>query len=187
MLRNTYNSWGFIARAFHWITALMIVGLFFYGLYIHDFIPREERAGHYTIHASVGISLLALLVLRVLWRVVNPTPRPPRDASKMMIGAAHLGHFGLYLLAFAAATAGWLVAGSGRASLDYYLFGVVPMPSVLGLNSPYHRDLEEAHEFLAWALIALVVVHVAAAIWHQIVRKDGILARMTSGKPSASV
>lgn len=187
MLRNSENSWGSLARALHWLTAAMIIGLFAYGLYMTQVPAREDRGFHYTIHASIGISLLTLMLLRVIWRFMNPTPLPPAGSSNLEIAAARFGHLGLYLLTFGAAIAGWLMAGSGRRELDYYLFGIIPMPNMLGTGSPYHEFLEEAHELLAYALIALVVAHVAAAIWHKKARNDGIVERMTSGEPSKTV
>lgn len=183
MLRNTDKSWGSLARAFHWLTAIIIFSLFAYGLYMTEFPTREERGFHFTIHASFGISLLALMVLRVIWRLMNSSPLPPPGASNFEITAARLGHAGLYLLTFATATAGWLLAGSGRAELNYYLFGIVPMPNMLGTGSPYHGFLEEAHELLAYALIAVVVAHVVVAVWHKRSRNDGVMERMTKGLP----
>lgn len=185
MLRNTDNSWGSLARAFHWLTGAMIIVLFAYGLYMTEFPAREDRPFHITIHASVGITLLALMALRVIWRLMNPTPKPPPATSSQEATAARLGHLGLYILTFATATAGWFLIGSGKRALDYYLFGLVPMPNMLGTESPYHEFLEEAHELLGYALIALVVVHVAAAVWHKKTRNDGVMERMTSGIPSA--
>ena len=187
MLRNTEKSWGLLARLLHWLTAAMIIGLFFHGLFIDEFVSREIRGGHLSIHASVGISLLALLLLRVLWRIMNPTPKPLASASHTEIMAAHAVHWGLYVLAFATAIAGWFVAGSGRQTLDYYLFGILPMPNMLGTGSPLHDFLEEAHELAAYALMALIAAHIAAVVWHEAVRKDGIMARMTSGKPDTSL
>lgn len=187
MLRNTQSSWGVVARVFHWGLALLIVGLFAYGLWMKEFPAREDRAYHYVIHASVGISILALMVLRVVWRAMNPTPLPPAGSENWEIRAASLGHLGLYAAVFGTTLAGWFLAGSGKRELYFYLFGAVPMTTPLGTESPYHGFLEEAHELLAYGVIALVVVHVAAAIWHQRVKRDGLMARMTSGKASATI
>lgn len=187
MLRNTETSWGAVARAFHWGTGALILGMFAYGLWMTEFPAREDRAYHYAIHASIGISLLSLMVARLIWRAVNPTPMPPAGSPMWEINAARLGHFGLYVAVFATLFAGWFLAGSGRRTLDYWLFGIVPMPNMLGTESPYHKFLEEAHELAAYAVIALVVVHVAAAIWHARVKRDGVLERMTKGEPSAPV
>lgn len=186
MLRNTEASWGSLARLFHWVLAALIIGLFAYGLWMKGVEPREARGYHYAIHASIGISVLALMVLRVVWRFANPTPQPPPGSQRWEITAAHLGHLALYVAVFGAAIAGWFLAGSGRATLDYYLFGIVPMPNMLGTNSPYHGFFEEAHELLAYGVIALVVVHIAAALWHAHVKRDGVMARMVTGKPSTT-
>lgn len=182
MLRNSESNWGAIARAFHWGTGALILGMFAYGLWMAEFPAREDRAYHYAIHASVGITLLALMVARVVWRALNPTPQPPAGSARWEIAAAQLGHVGLYVLVFATLVAGWFLAGSGRATLDYALFGIIPMPNMLGTGSPYHKTLEGAHQLLAYAMMALVTIHVAAAIWHARVKRDGVLARMTSGR-----
>ena len=187
MVRNTETSWGSIARAFHWGTGALILGMFAYGLWMTEFPAREDRAYHYAIHASIGISLLSLMVARLIWRALNPTPKPPAGSAAWEITAARLGHLGLYVLVFGTLFAGWFLAGSGKRTLDYWLFGIVPMPNMLGTESPYHKFLEEAHELLAYAMIGLVVVHVAAAIWHARVKRDGVLQRMATGEPSAPV
>lgn len=181
MLRNTDTNWGSVARAFHWGTGALILGMFAYGLWMSEFPAREDRAYHYAIHASIGISLLALMVARIIWRALNTSPKPPLGSSAWEITAARIGHVGIYVLVFATLVAGWFLAGSGRRTLDYALFGIVPMPNMLGTGSPYHKPLEEAHALLAYAMIALVVVHVAAAIWHARVKRDGVLKRMTTG------
>lgn len=185
MVRNTEASWGWLARAFHWGTGALILGMFAYGLWMTEFPAREDRAYHYAIHASIGISLLSLMVARLIWRALNPTPQPPASSARWEITAARLGHIGLYVAVFATLIAGWFLAGSGRRTLDYALFGIVPMPNMLGTGSPYHKPLEEAHMLFAYAMMALVVVHVAAAIWHARVKRDGVLSRMTTGEPSA--
>lgn len=187
MLRNTDASWGSVARAFHWITGALILGMFAYGLWMTEFPAREDRRFHYAIHASIGISLLSLMVARLIWRFMNPTPKPVQGSAKWEITAAHLGHIGLYVLVLGTLVAGWFLAGSGRRTLDYWLFGIVPMPNMLGTESPYHKVLEETHALFAYAMIGLVVVHIAAAIWHARVKRDGVLKRMATGEPSAPV
>ena len=185
MLRNTETNWGSIARALHWGLAVPILGMFAYGLWMKSLPVRDDRVYHYAIHASFGISILVLMVMRVVWRIMNPTPRPPAGAQKWEITAGYFGHLGLYLAVFGTLVAGWFLAGSGKAALNYYLFGVVAMPNMLSVNSPYHEFLGQAHEYLAYGVMALVAVHTAAAIWHQRVKRDGVLARMTSGRSTA--
>jgi cytochrome b561 len=100
MLRNSETSWGVVARALHWGTGLLILGLFAYGLWMTEFPVREDRAYHYAIHASVGISILALMIARVIWRAINPLPLAPQGAERWEVTAGRLTHFGLYVLFF---------------------------------------------------------------------------------------
>lgn len=82
MIWNTSDSWGWPARSFHWVIALMVLVQFCFGLWMSDVPPRSERLFYYGIHASMGISILALMVLRLLWRLSNRVPaEPPRYAE----------------------------------------------------------------------------------------------------------
>jgi cytochrome b561 len=185
MIRNTETSWGSAARTLHWLIAVLILGLFAYGLWMNDFPAREDRGYHYAIHAAIGITILALMVLRLVWRFVNPTPVPPPNSANWEITAARLGHFGLYVLVFGVLIVGWLLAGTMKTPVPIRLFGLVPVPTLLETGSPYHRLLGQAHEFLAYAVMTLVAVHAAAAVWHQRVKHDGVLTRMTKGTSTA--
>ena len=185
MLRNTDTSWGLIARTLHWLLAVLILGMFAYGLWMNDFVPRDERGYHYAIHAAIGISILALMIIRLAWRLLNPTPRPPPNSAAWEITAAKLGHLGLYGLVFGVLIAGYLVAGTMKTPVDVKLFGLVNVPALLESGSPYRRLLGQTHEYLAYGVMALVAVHAAAAIWHQRVKHDGVLARMATGRESA--
>jgi cytochrome b561 len=184
MIRNTETSWGLPARALHWLLAVLILGMFGYGLWMNDFVPRDERAYHYAIHAAAGISILALMLLRLTWRLVNPTPLPPPGSAQWEIKAAKLGHLGLYAIAFGVLLAGYLLAGTMKTPVDVKLFGLLNVPALLESGSPYRRLLGQAHEYLAYGLMALVAVHAAAAIWHQRIKRDNVMARMTTGVPS---
>jgi cytochrome b561 len=185
MLRNTETSWGLLARSLHWLIALLIFGLFGYGLWMNDFVPREERAYHYAIHAAVGISVLALMILRLVWRLMNPTPASSLGSANWEIKVAKLAHFGLYALAFGVLIAGYFLAGTLKTPVDVKLFDLFSMPAPLESGSPYRGFLGEAHELLAWSVVGLAALHAAAAIWHERVKRDGVLARMTSGRSSA--
>jgi cytochrome b561 len=77
MIWNTSDSWGWPARSFHWFIALMVLVQFCFGLWMSDVPPRSERLFYYGIHASMGISILALMVLRLLWRLSNRVPAEP--------------------------------------------------------------------------------------------------------------
>jgi cytochrome b561 len=87
----------------------------------------------------------------------------------------------LYLLTFATAIVGWLMSGTFEHPLEPKVFGLLPVPQLLSAGSPYHEPLVEMHETLAFTLILLVGVHVAAALYHHFVLRDSVLRRMVSG------
>lgn len=182
MIRNTNEAWGWPARAFHWLIALMIVVVFAFGLWMTEVPVRSERPFYFSIHASIGITLLIVLVARYLWSLVNATPDAPAGTPAWQHRAARLTHGALYALTFATAVIGWLLGGVSEPPLEPQAFGLLPMPPPLSAGRAYEDFLEEAHELTAYALIAVAGMHTAVALWHHFVLRDNVLRRMLSGK-----
>lgn len=181
MIGNTSDSWGWPARSFHQVIAVMVLVQFCFGLWMSDVPPRSERVFSSGIHASMGISILALMVLRLVWRLANRVPAEPPSMPNWQKFAAHIVHWFLYAVTFATVFAGWMLAGSHRTPVEIKMFGFIDMPQLVAAGSPLHNLLEEVHEFLALTLIALVAMPTAAALWHHLGRHDNVLTRMTSG------
>jgi cytochrome b561 len=181
MLRNTIESWGWPARTLHWIVAALVLGLFAFGLWMTEVPPRDERRFYLAIHASIGITLLALMLVRLFWRAANVEPDQPEGTPAWQRRAAWISHRLLYALTFATLIVGWLMSGTFKQPLEPKVLGIVPVPQLLEAGSPYRKLLEETHEWLAYALVAVVAVHAAAALYHHFVRRDPVLRRMLSG------
>jgi cytochrome b561 len=181
MLRNTTESWGWLARALHWLIAVWIIGQFGFGLWMGEVPPKEDRVSYYTLHDSSGASLLLLMIARVLWRLVNPTPALPFDIPAWEHTAARVGHFALYVVIIATLGVGWLLASSFTPPLDVRAFGVFPMPHLITGSEETKEILEEVHEYLAFGVILLVIGHTASALAHHFIRKNHVLTRMVSG------
>jgi cytochrome b561 len=185
MSSNTFNTsvssprYTGVAIALHWLLALMIVGSFSVGLYMHELPVSPTRLKLYNWHKWAGVTILSLSALRLLWRLAN---RPPADlpAPRWQQQAAHLTHGALYLLFFAVPLAGW--AYSSAAGFPIVWFGVLPLPDFVSPDKALAETLKEVHATLAWALAALVVLHVAAAMKHHFVDRDGLLSRMRPGR-----
>lgn len=178
MIDNTARSWGSVARAFHWSGAALILFLLGHGFWMTEFAARDARLAHYSTHAAVGYALLALIVLRLLWRWTQVVPALPAAAGTLERFAGRAAHWGLYLLMLAASLSGWALAGTFRQPLDSF-FGLFRMPQLVsGQDRALHQTLEHWHEWLAWALLLLVVGHIAGALWHRLYRKDEVLQRM---------
>lgn len=178
MLRNSGEKWGWPAKALHWIGALLILLLLGHGWWMTHLAPRPDRLAHYAAHSALGYDLLVLLVLRLLWRWLNPVPAMPAGTKRWEEIAARLGHIGLYLLMFASTIAGWALAGTMRTPMQKDVFGLT-FPALTS-GSGMHEMLEGAHEVLAYLLALLVVVHVAGALRHHFVKKNDVLRRMAA-------
>ena len=170
------------AIALHWLLALAIVGAFSLGLYMADLPLSPQRVKLYNWHKWAGVTILALSALRLLWRL---THRPPPDApmAAWQQRAAHLAHGGLYLLFFAVPLMGW--AYSSAAGFPIVWFGVLPLPDLLPVDKALAQAIKPVHGWLAWTLMVVVALHVAAALKHQFIERDGLIARMWPGRASA--
>ena len=167
------------AMALHWFLALAILGAFALGLYVADLSPSPERLQLITWHKWAGITILALSGWRLLWRV---THRPPADVPMpaWQLRAAQVMHLALYGLFFAVPLAGW--AYSSAAGHPIVWFGVLPLPDFVPVDKPLAHDLKELHEALAWALVVIAGLHIAAALKHQLIDRDGLIDRMRPGR-----
>jgi len=159
----------------HWLLALMILGSLAVGLTMTGLPFSPLRLKLYNWHKWAGVAILALSALRLLWRL---THRPPADVPMpaWQRRAAHLAHVALYGLFFAVPLAGW--AYSSAAGFPVVFFGVLPLPDFVGPDRDLSEVLKAVHRALAYALAAVVVVHVAAALKHHFIDRDGLLLRM---------
>ena len=167
------------AIAFHWLLALMIAIAFSVGLYMSDLPLSPTRLKLFNYHKWAGITILALSALRLLWRLTHrPPPDPPMPRWQAL--AAHGAHWALYVLFFAVPLMGW--AYSSAAGFPVVLYGVLPLPDFVTPDRATAEIFKERHGQLAFALAAVVVLHVAAALKHQFMDRDGLLLRMKPGR-----
>ncbi len=164
-----------IAQALHWLLALMIACSFCVGLYMHELPLSPMRLRLFNGHKWAGVTILALSALRLLWRLAHrPPPDPPMPAWQRR--AAHITHAALYVLFFAVPLAGW--GYSSAVGFPVVLFGVLPLPDFVTPDRALAATLKPLHGQLAWALAVIVVLHIAAALKHHFIDRDGLLQRM---------
>jgi cytochrome b561 len=163
------------AIALHWLLALLIVGNFVLGFYMHDLPFSMTRLKLFNWHKWAGVTILALSAARLLWRL---THQPPADlpAPAWQQRAAHAAHWVLYALFFAVPLSGW--AYSSAAGFPIVLFGVLPLPDFVGADRAFSEAIKPLHGTLAWALAAVVLLHVGAALKHQLLDRDSLMLRM---------
>jgi len=120
-------------------------------------------------------------VIRLIWRGINPVPALPADTPRWQRLAARISHGALYAVAIVVAVLGW--AHSGAHKPDYAdWFGLFRVPQFTSTDKASADFYENLHIYLAYLLIALVAIHIAAAIWHHFVRRDRVAARMIDGE-----
>jgi cytochrome b561 len=126
--------------------------------------------------------VLLLMVLRLIWRGMNPTPALPSDTPRWQRIVASISHWALYAVTMLAATLGW--AHSGARTPDYSsFFGLFHVPQITSPDKAAAAAYEERHILFAYALLALIVLHTGAALWHHFVKGDRVTSRMVDGAP----
>jgi len=169
-----------VARALHWVLGLAILGLFAVGLYMTDLPFSPQRLKLYNWHKWAGMVILGLSVLRLLWRWAKRPPALPASIEAAMPRwqqLAHRGtHVGLYALFFAVPLVGW--AYSSAAGFPIVLFGQLPLPDFVPVNPDLAEAIKPWHELSAFALVGLALLHVAGALKHAVIDRDGLLRRM---------
>ena len=174
-----------VAIALHWAIALMIIGLIAVGWIMTGMSPGPDQFAIIQLHKSFGITVLLLSVARVVWRLMNrPPAEPPMPKWQSLVSKAV--HILFYILIIAMPLTGWIMASaSGDAPTRYFDLVDIRLPGIPALNAETRHGIEEGfeqvHANLAWVIVALLVLHVAGALKHHFIDKDGLLARMAPG------
>jgi cytochrome b561 len=182
MTGNTKSSWGTISRCFHWVLGLAIIGLIAYGWWMNHFPARPDRFFHRSIHSDIGYVVLVLTVVRLIWRGVNPTPDLPGDTPSWQRVVARANQWLLYLVTIVVSILGWAHSGARPPTQNYAsFFGWFNVPQFTSPDKIAAKNYEDQHILFAYVLLALIVLHVAAAAWHHFIRRDRVAMRMIRG------
>lgn len=176
-MRNTVDGYGLVSRALHWFMAALILGVMVLGLVVEEMPKGPERTGLMNWHQSFGVVVLALVALRLAWRLVNPVPRPL--GSPLTQRLASLVHWLLYALLIVQPLSGLVQVQAAGHTLA--LFGSFELPQLIAENKALTEILEEVHETV-WIVLAVAVAgHAAAALKHHFIDRDKTLVRMLRG------
>jgi len=165
-----------LAKALHWITALLVLGLIGLGLWMVDLPISLTKLLAYGWHKWIGLVVLVLTIVRLLCRWRAPPPPLPDTVAAWHRRLAALSHGALLVLLLAMPVSGWLMSSAGGVTV--YWFGLLQLPDLVPRDPLSFEMLRTLHHTLAWALIALLAVHVLAVVHHDILRRDGIFRRM---------
>jgi cytochrome b561 len=151
-----------VARALHWLMALLILAAFTLGLLVVE------------IHKVIGISILVLVAVRLGWRLAHRPP-PAAPVGPLLDALSRMGHLALYILMVAVPVLGLVYAALRGQGIDFGIFAISP---IMEGNRAVARPYREVHELAAYALVGLAGLHMLAGLWHHFIRRDGILRRM---------
>jgi len=169
-------AWTPTAKVFHWSTAVLIAVMFGLGWIAVTYPMSPTKITLFNWHKSLGLFILAWVLLRLVWRLTHRAPALPDGLSRAERLGAHCSHAGLYLLMLAMPVSGWVINSAADFPLKW--FGLFPVPQLAAPDEGLQETAETVHFILFCTLLGVVVVHVAAALHHHYVRKNDVLRRM---------
>ena len=161
----------------HWLTALLVIVTFPLGVYMHRLAFSPFKLQLVSYHKWIGVTILLLTVFRLAWRMLHKLPPLPETIPIWQQRAAHGLHHLLYLLLLAIPVSGWLMSSAKGVPVVY--FGLLQLPDLVGKDKELGDMLQEIHEALNIGMLALVIMHIAAAFKHQFIDKDSLMLRMS--------
>ncbi|MCH9807572.1 MAG: cytochrome b [Alphaproteobacteria bacterium] len=185
-----HDRYSTVAMALHWLIAIAVLAMFGTGLWMVEAIDvKETRADAFAVyqwHKSLGLSVLVLMAARIIWRLTHRPPALPMGMKPMEKLAAHSTHAAIYVLLVAVPLLGWAMVSASVFGLPTIWFGLfewphLPVLSGLENKKPVEDWLRLAHGWVAYVLIGLVVLHLAAVVKHTVIDRDDILKRMLPG------
>jgi cytochrome b561 len=174
--RITPNRYTAVAQAFHWVVAALIVTQFTLAWLEQDLPLGMHKLALLARHKSFGMTVLMLAILRLLWRLNNPPPPLPAGMTAVERALARATHIAFYVLLFAMPITGWMMSSAKNYSVSW--FGLFTWPNLIGKDADAYVFLHSTHEILSYALFAIAVLHILAALKHHFWNKDDVLVRM---------
>ena len=169
-----------VARTFHWLTAALVLTMLPIGIAMATFdLGGAVEDPLYHIHRSIGALVLVITATRLVYRLGHPAPPLPVDMPAWQHFAARATHWALYALLIAQPIVGWIATSAYRAPVLF--FWMFDLPPIWPENRPFSEAMFVVHRSLGILIATLVCVHIAAALYHHFILKDGVLKRMASG------
>ncbi|SIT50425.1 Cytochrome B561 [Paraburkholderia piptadeniae] len=177
-MTNSTRHFSPLARLLHWTMAFLILAMLFIGIGMVATVSHAHDT-LIALHRPLGVALLVLALIRLGVRVKNGSPALPSDMLVSQRFAAKASHFVLYALFIAMPLIGWAMLSAGGYPIT--LFDGYHLPAIVPQNVDLFALLRALHTWFAFALFATVLVHIAAALFHGLIRRDGVFSSMTRG------
>lgn len=174
--KNSAERFGAVAKSFHWVMALMMIGLLGLGFYMAGMERSPFKFELYSWHKSFGIVVLALVVFRVIWRFISAPPKALETHASWEKLLSKTIHIVLYVSMIGFPLSGWVMSSAGGHGVS--VFGFFDMPAIVAENKDIGASAKLAHVIFAYSLIIALGLHILGGLKHHVVDKDLTLARM---------
>ena len=173
--RNTTQAWGWLSKSLHWLIVLLIITQWLIAERA-DELKGPAKIAALGWHKSFGITILALALIRLVWRFANPVPSLADVTQRWERMLASIAHVLLYGLLFAIPLTGWMMSSARNFPVSW--FQMLQLPDLVKPDKATYEFMHEAHEGLFGALVVLAVLHVAGALKHHFIDRNDVLKRM---------
>jgi len=173
--RNTTRSWGSLSKAFHWLIVLLIITQWLIAERA-DELKGLAKLEALAWHKSFGMTVLMLAVLRLAWRLMNPTPDLSQETKPWERALAKISHFLLYTLIFAMPLTGWMMSSAKNYPVSW--FNLFQFPDLVAPAEQTFHQMHDLHHLLFKVLVGVALLHVAGALKHHFIDRNDVLKRM---------
>lgn len=175
-LRNTTTAWGSLSKALHWLIVLLIITQWVIASRADSLPLGLAKLQALAWHKSFGITILVLALLRLAWRLMNPTPQLATVTRPWERMLAHVSHFLLYGLLFAIPLTGWMMSSARNFPVSW--FKLVQLPDLVAPSQQTYQLMHSLHGSLNLALFVIALLHIAGALKHHFIDRNDVLKRM---------
>ncbi len=167
-----------VAKSFHWLVVALLVAQYSTEFVLPYVLPKTALDAAW--HFSIGSTILLVMLLRLTWRLTHAPPPPPATLSAGLRLLSRVTHGLLYAILIVLPLLGWTAASASGATA--YLLGLIPLPALVAKDKALAEAVGSVHAAVALTLLALIALHVAGALYHALVKQDGVIRRMLPGR-----
>lgn len=180
--RPAAGGWGYdgVAKTFHWLVVAMLVVQYSVALVLGWILPKSAEDSLATWHFSMGSSILVVMLARLAWRLTHKPPPPPQDLSPGLRRLSRATHWAFYAVFIVLPFLGWAAASADGARVS--LAGLIPLPLLVPKDDPFGKAMGTVHPVIAITMLAVIALHIAGALYHALVKHDGVIQRMLPGR-----
>lgn len=171
-----------VAKAFHWLVVALVAAQLVIALVLPALLPASAEEAITAWHLSVGSTILLVMLLRLAWRLTHTPPPAPADLPPALRLLARATHWAFYAVLIVLPLLGWTAANAYGATP--HLLGLIPLPALVSPDKAFAETIGAVHATVALSLTGLIALHVSGALYHALVKRDGVMGRMLPGRAS---